>query len=219
MADTREELELKLLRAQVRQIERQSSWFASVGNMVTGIIISVVASLIIATVVYAFGEGWIASLLQRRDAITAETARLGSERDSLVRERDSVARAIAALSGTATLYDQGIDVTVEFPPSDPEVTSLVRASSSFPGVVIKAFDPCPGKYAFPGDAPVFGSSSCREVPEDRRHCVTRESKTECTFGPFFVMSDEVGIWLVAASDGRRAVRYVSLSPALEARER
>jgi hypothetical protein len=168
-------------------------------------------------VVYVLGEGWVASLFQKRDQVVDEIAQLTTKRESLVRERDSIAQAIARLSGTSTLYDQGIDLRVAFLPSDGEFASLVQASSPSRGVVIKAYDPCPGKYAFPGDAPVFGSNGCREVPEDRRRCNTTESGTECTFGPFMVISDhEVGIWLVADAVGKRAVRYVSMSPAPKA---
>ncbi len=211
MAESREELELALLRAQVRQIERQ--WLTSVGNVITGVITSVVASLIIATAVYVVGERWVASLLQRRDQVTAEIAQLAEKRERLVRERDSIAQAIATLSGVSTLYDQGIELTVGFRPSDNEFTTLVVASSPSPGVAIKAYDPCPGKYAFPGDAPVFGSKDCGELPGDRGRCTITESETECTFGPFMLKSDyDVGIWLVAAADGKRAVRYVSVSP-------
>jgi hypothetical protein len=67
MAESKEELELQLLRAQIRLAERQqSSWLASAGGAAAGIVTSVVASLIIAAMVYSFGEGWVASLFQRR---------------------------------------------------------------------------------------------------------------------------------------------------------
>lgn len=219
MIESREELELRLLRAQIRQIERapQFSLLASVGSVVTGVVASLVASLIVATAVYVVGEGWVESLFRRRDEAAAVIVQLGREKEALVRERDSIARAVATLSGTRTLYDQGIELTVGFIPGRNEATSSVWVRSASPGVAIKAYDPCPGRYAFPGEVPVFGSKDCREVPEDRRRCTNSESGTECTFGPFMVINpQEVGIWVVAAAGGRRAVRYVSLSPLGEA---
>ena len=219
MVESREELELRLLRAQIEQIERamRLSLRASVGSVVTGVVTSLAASLIVLIAVYVIGEGWVESLFRRRDEAAAEIVELGKEREALVRERDSMARAVATLSGTDTLYDQGIELTVGFIPGRNEATSSVWVRSASPGVAIKAYDPCPGRYAFPGEVPAFGSKDCREVPEDRRQCTNSESGTECMFGPFMVTSpQEVGIWVVAAAGERRAVRYVSLSPLGEA---
>jgi hypothetical protein len=217
MSESREQLELELLRAQIRNLNRQSPLLSAVGGSVAGVVISVVASLIIVAAVYLLGEGWVATVFERKNQIATDVARLEQERVSLTRERDSLARAISALAGTATLYDQGIDLTVDAVESDLKYTSLVHAASSSAGVEIRAYDSCPGRYAFPGGAPAFGSSGCREIPEHRRSCTSTESRTSCSFGPFFVTSDhEVGIWLVAATGDKRAVRYVSISPEPEA---
>jgi hypothetical protein len=190
---------------------------ASVVGVVTGVVASLVASLIVATAVYVIGEGWVESLLRRRDEAAAEIVQLGKEKEALVRESDSIARAAATLSGAGTLHDQGIDLTVGFIPGRNEASSSVWVRSVSPGVAIKAYDPCPGRYAFPGEVPAFGSKDCREVPEDRRRCTNSGSGTECTFGPFMVINpQEVGIWVVATAGERRAVRYVSLSPLREA---
>ncbi len=213
MEESKENLELRLLRAQIKKTEKDASWLASINAIATGVLTSLIASIAIGTLAFLLGAQWIDSLLQKKQQIEAEITTLTEQYSNLRKEEASIRGAISGLSVTSTLYDQGINMKIEFLPSDNPAISMVKVSSSSPKTTFKAFDACPGKFAFPGGGPTFGSKNCKELPKDRSRCDTSASGTVCVFGPIMVISDrEIGIWVVAGLEGKRAVRYVSLNP-------
>lgn len=220
MDESKEELELKLLSAQIAQLERSNPWMSYVGATITAIITSIAASIAVGVFILTLGEGYLGLKLEQIEKLDSEKSELIKQNleqitrnSELLNEHDLIKRRIATVSGLSTMYDQGLDLRVTIEPTSKEIVNFVKVVSSTEKVKIEAYEPCPGKFVFPGEAPIFGSKHCNTLPNESSNCTIKQGETICLFGPLLVSGfREIGIWIEARVADKRAIRYVNLTP-------
>ncbi len=207
----KEDLEIKLLEAQIEEIQNNNniSLLRKMTPALSAIVFSVVASVVVVMIGDKVVDKAYMKLESINKAIKQAELKVSQQKANIL----ELKLQESYLLGTANLHDQDIDLHVQIIQNEGIIKSdTVIAKSSTPNVKLETFSVCTGKFSFPDSAPKFNTQNCQPVDESSRQCRTEENVVICEFGPFNISgSFEVGVWLTASVGAKKAIRYISLS--------
>ena len=201
--EDKQDLEIRLLKAQIANIELQNrrGLVREAMPSLSAIAFSIVASIVVVMI----GDMVVKNAMTKLTEVESNIKKKGGIVADLTKRCEALNELNASLAGKAMLYDLGVDFKIRIEKEGNAYA--VYASSNSQNIRFRCFDACKNSFVFPGEAP--NASLCQEIVGS---CSRDKTKQSCKFGPFLIMGLDEGVWVSAELDGKTVYRYVHIRP-------
>ena len=204
MAESRDDLETALMRAQIENLEGQNrrGMVAEAMPSLAAFVLLIVGAVAAAILINNYWASVVDDARMQLSGLSAEQAKVERDISGL---KSQMAEEVLAQGSP----NDAVNLSFTFQSCDAGSCSFTADSSAL-DVDLQVYGPCVGAFAFSGGMPEFGSQSC-PAARYARVCSANDARTLCRFGPYLTASAAGGWWIVARAEGQQTVRYINAS--------